>query len=125
MAAANKRIPNNGSPVIDDGCLPARRRDDDSNFKNRTRFRLRLDGKRKWASMGADVGVWLMVIVLLNGCYGYQEQRFAMEPQDQVGVYFMAHLSCVFGIRGEQILVRCYCVGSVLILVELTGCTSH
>ncbi|XP_049882142.1 irregular chiasm C-roughest protein-like isoform X2 [Pectinophora gossypiella] len=71
MAAKLKEEFENGTPLV------VRARRDDSNFENRTQT-----VKRKWRR--PDVGVWfLSFTVLFVGCHGYQEQRFAMEPQDQ------------------------------------------
>ncbi|CAH0718479.1 unnamed protein product, partial [Brenthis ino] len=50
-------------------------RGDDSKLKNRLH--------RKWA--GPDVYIWMLLTFSL-GCHGYQEQRFAMEPQDQSAI---------------------------------------
>ncbi|KAI5636229.1 immunoglobulin domain-containing protein [Phthorimaea operculella] len=70
MAANIKDEFENGTPLV-----AGRVRRDDSKFENRTRR------KRKWRP---DVGVWfLSFAMLMVGCHGYQEQRFAMEPQDQ------------------------------------------
>ena len=72
MAAQHKETFENGTPFIG---LRGRRAD--SEFKYRT------ERRRKWAR--PDVGVrFLSFFVLIVGCHGYQEQRFAMEPQDQV-----------------------------------------
>lgn len=56
-----------------------------SEFKNRTDARTVIGGDGKWIWSGPDVRVWfLSFIILMGSCNGYQEQRFAMEPQDQV-----------------------------------------
>ncbi|XP_059045843.1 irregular chiasm C-roughest protein-like isoform X2 [Achroia grisella] len=74
MAAKFKHLFGNGTPFIE-----RRVRGDDSKFENRT------DIRRKWRI--PDVGVWILAVaMLLTGCYGYQEQRFAMEPQDQSAI---------------------------------------
>ncbi|CAK1549208.1 unnamed protein product [Leptosia nina] len=49
---------------------------DDSKFKNRTSIE-----KRK---RGTDV--WFLLVIFVTGCHGYEEQRFAMEPQDQSAI---------------------------------------
>lgn len=90
MAVDHEREFENGTPLIG-GRLRARPGDDVSDFENRTPSRL--DGKRKWADMGAGGGVWfLAVLALMGGCHGYQEQRFAMEPQDQVSLLYMLRI---------------------------------
>ncbi|XP_052747892.1 irregular chiasm C-roughest protein-like isoform X2 [Galleria mellonella] len=74
MAAKFKYSFENGTPFIE-----RRVRGDDSKFENRT------DIRRKWRM--PDVGVWILTVaILLTGCYGNQEQRFAMEPQDQSAI---------------------------------------
>ncbi|XP_045507832.1 irregular chiasm C-roughest protein-like isoform X1 [Colias croceus] len=30
--------------------------------------------------------VWFLLVIFVSGCYGYEEQRFAMEPQDQSAI---------------------------------------
>lgn len=73
MAVKYKETFENGTPLIS-----LRVRSADSKFKYST------ERRRKWAR--PDVGVcFLSFFVLIVGCHGYQEQRFAMEPQDQVG----------------------------------------
>ncbi|XP_047509696.1 irregular chiasm C-roughest protein-like isoform X1 [Pieris napi] len=56
--------------------LREKRARDDSKFKNRTSI-----AKRKW---GTDV--WFLLVIFVTGCHGYEEQRFAMEPQDQSAI---------------------------------------
>ncbi|XP_039761632.1 irregular chiasm C-roughest protein-like isoform X1 [Pararge aegeria] len=51
---------------------------DDSEFKNRTVTR-----RKRWP----DACIWILLAdILFVGCHGYQEQRFAMEPQDQSAI---------------------------------------
>ncbi|XP_052743120.1 irregular chiasm C-roughest protein isoform X2 [Bicyclus anynana] len=51
---------------------------DDSEFKNRTVKR-----RKRWP----DACIWILLAdILFAGCHGYQEQRFAMEPQDQSAI---------------------------------------
>lgn len=51
----------------------------------RFEFKFRTERRRKWAR--PDVRVqFLLLIVLAASCHGYQEQRFAMEPQDQSAI---------------------------------------
>ncbi|XP_050357974.1 irregular chiasm C-roughest protein-like isoform X2 [Nymphalis io] len=60
--------------------LKLRGRRDDSEFENRITRR-----KLGWA--GPDVCIWILLsATFFVGCHGYQEQRFAMEPQDQSAV---------------------------------------
>ncbi|PZC73138.1 hypothetical protein B5X24_HaOG209972 [Helicoverpa armigera] len=74
MAASHKETFENGTPFIG---LRARRAD--SEFKFRT------ERRRKWA--WPDVGIQILLcLLLIVGCHGYQEQRFAMEPQDQSAI---------------------------------------
>ncbi|KAM3968499.1 irregular chiasm C-roughest protein isoform 2-T2 [Aphomia sociella] len=74
MAAKIKRSFENGTPFME-----RRVRGDDSKFENRT------DVRRIWRI--PDVGVLILAVAILcTGCHGYKEQRFAMEPQDQVAV---------------------------------------
>ncbi|XP_022828505.1 irregular chiasm C-roughest protein-like isoform X2 [Spodoptera litura] len=74
MAVQHKETFENGTPLIS---LRVRRAD--SKFKYST------ERRRKWAR--PDVGVcFLSFFVLIVGCHGYQEQRFAMEPQDQSAI---------------------------------------
>lgn len=50
----------------------------------RFNFRTVAGGKRIWTS---DAGIRILLfIVCAVGCHGYQEQRFAMEPQDQSAI---------------------------------------
>lgn len=72
MAAQLKETFGNGTPFI-------------GLRERRSEFKIRTERRRKWAR--PDVGVqFLLFIVLFAGCHGYQEQRFAMEPQDQVSL---------------------------------------
>ncbi|CAB3246997.1 unnamed protein product [Arctia plantaginis] len=72
MAAQFKETFENGTPFIG---LRARI----SEFKFRT------ESRRKWSR--PYVGVqFLLLIALVSCCHGYQEQRFAMEPQDQSAI---------------------------------------
>ncbi|XP_068624377.1 irregular chiasm C-roughest protein-like [Battus philenor] len=82
MAAKFKRF-ENGMPFI------VRPRRDDSKYENRTAGVLEAGDtrrKQKWPQR-PDVGIWLLSLAaLFVGCHGYQEQRFAMEPQDQSAI---------------------------------------
>ncbi|KAJ0170535.1 hypothetical protein K1T71_013906 [Dendrolimus kikuchii] len=82
MAAEHKREFKKGTPFIG-----LRVRGVESNFKNRTDARTVIGGNGKWVWSGPDVRVWfLSVLILMGSCNGYQEQRFAMEPQDQSAI---------------------------------------
>lgn len=80
MAANVKGDFENGIPFIG-----LRTRRDDSKFRNRI---LTGRAERKWIRSGRpDASVpFLLFIALTAGCHGYQEQRFAMEPQDQSAI---------------------------------------
>lgn len=74
MAAQHKETFENGTPFIG---LRGRRAESESKY--------RTERRRKWAR--PDVGVrFLSFLVLVASCHGYQEQRFAMEPQDQSAI---------------------------------------
>ncbi|XP_075987704.1 irregular chiasm C-roughest protein-like isoform X1 [Anticarsia gemmatalis] len=51
----------------------------------RSEFKIRTERRRKWTRPNVGV-VFLLLIALVAGCHGYQEQRFAMEPQDQSAI---------------------------------------
>lgn len=86
MAPKFKEEFENQAPFINSTIL----RPSGSNFG---KFKIRTwTGKRKWMRR-PDVGVWFLSFTfLLIGCHGYQEQRFAMEPQDQVNIYIITLL---------------------------------
>ncbi|KPJ16354.1 Irregular chiasm C-roughest protein [Papilio machaon] len=78
MAAKFKRF-ENGMPNI------GRARGDDSKFENRTSVEAGSRRKQQWRR--PDVGIWLLSLAALFVCVNaYQEQRFAMEPQDQSAI---------------------------------------
>ncbi|XP_045540584.1 irregular chiasm C-roughest protein-like isoform X2 [Papilio machaon] len=78
MAAKFKRF-ENGMPNI------VRARGDDSKFENRTSVEAGSRRKQQWRR--PDVGIWLLSLAALFVCVNaYQEQRFAMEPQDQSAI---------------------------------------
>lgn len=81
MAANVKGDFENGIPFIG-----LRTRRDDSEIENRI---LTGRAERKWIRSGRPDALvsFLLFIALTAGCHGYQEQRFAMEPQDQVNIY--------------------------------------
>ncbi|CAG9572924.1 unnamed protein product [Danaus chrysippus] len=60
--------------------LKLRVRRDDSVYRNRTLTR------RKLGCIRQDVTIWILSALFFVGCHGYQEQRFAMEPQDQSAI---------------------------------------
>ncbi|XP_026324502.1 irregular chiasm C-roughest protein-like isoform X2 [Hyposmocoma kahamanoa] len=80
MATKFKEELENQAPFINSTIL----RPSGFNFEE---FKIRTwTGKRKWMRR-PDVGVWFLPFTfLLIGCHGYQEQRFAMEPQDQSAI---------------------------------------
>lgn len=78
MAAQIKETFKNGTPFI--------------GLRGRiSEFKFRTERHRKWSP--PYVGVQFLLLALVSCCHGYQEQRFAMEPQDQVSFtvdfYFM------------------------------------
>ncbi|KPJ04828.1 Irregular chiasm C-roughest protein [Papilio xuthus] len=78
MAAKFKRF-ENGMPYI------VRVRGDESKFENRTQVEAGSRRKQQWRR--PDVGIWLLSLAALFVCVNaYQEQRFAMEPQDQSAI---------------------------------------
>ncbi|XP_013178520.1 PREDICTED: irregular chiasm C-roughest protein-like isoform X2 [Papilio xuthus] len=78
MAAKFKRY-ENGMPYI------VRVRGDESKFENRTQVEAGSRRKQQWRR--PDVGIWLLSLAALFVCVNaYQEQRFAMEPQDQSAI---------------------------------------